>query len=67
MRLSRSVKVQLAIFCVITAIASMVMLFGYIKVPSLLGVGYYSVTVQLPRSAGLYASSNVSRYRSWSG
>jgi phospholipid/cholesterol/gamma-HCH transport system substrate-binding protein len=59
MPFSRSVKIQLAIFAVVTAVATMVILFGYIKIPSLLGVGHYSVTVQLPRSAGLYASSNV--------
>ena len=59
MPFSRSVKIQLGIFAVVTAVATMVILFGYIKVPSLLGVGHYSVTVQLPRSAGLYASSNV--------
>jgi phospholipid/cholesterol/gamma-HCH transport system substrate-binding protein len=59
MRFSRSVKIQLAIFAVVTVVATMVILFGYIKLPSLLGVGHYSVTVQLPRSAGLYASSNV--------
>src|SRR5258708_2576914 len=59
MPFSRSVKIQLGIFAVVTAVATMVILFGYIKVPSLLGLGHYSVTVQLPRSAGLYASSNV--------
>lgn len=59
MRLSRSVKIQLAIFAVVTVIASMVMLLGYIKVPSLLGLGRYSVTVQLPQAGGLYQNGNV--------
>ena len=38
MPFSRSVKIQLGIFAVVTAVATMVILFGYIKVPSLLGV-----------------------------
>jgi phospholipid/cholesterol/gamma-HCH transport system substrate-binding protein len=59
MRLSRGVKIQLAIFTVVTVIAGMVMLFGYIRVPSLFGVGQYTVTVQLPRAGGLYQNGNV--------
>jgi phospholipid/cholesterol/gamma-HCH transport system substrate-binding protein len=59
MSLSRWVKIQLAIFTVITVIAGMVMLFGYVKVLSLFGVGHYTVTVQLPRAGGLYQNGNV--------
>jgi phospholipid/cholesterol/gamma-HCH transport system substrate-binding protein len=59
MRFSRSVKIQLAIFAVVTVVATMVILFGYIKIPSLLGLGHYSVTVDLPRAGGLYQNGNV--------
>ncbi|UXA15538.1 MCE family protein [Mycobacterium sp. SMC-8] len=35
------------------------MVFGFIRVPAMLGVGQYTVTVELPRAAGLYATGNV--------
>lgn len=58
-RLDKRVKIQLAIFTVISTVAASLMIFGYIRVPSMMGVGRYTVTVQLPRSGGLYASGNV--------
>jgi phospholipid/cholesterol/gamma-HCH transport system substrate-binding protein len=58
-RLGKRVKVQLAIFTSVAVIAGAVMIFGYIRVPALFGVGRYTVTVQLPRAGGLYASGNV--------
>ncbi|KUI29334.1 MCE family protein [Mycobacterium sp. GA-2829] len=60
MRLTRKIKIQLAIFAVVAIVAGSVMAFGYIRLPSLLfGVGQYTVTVQLPSTGGLYASGNV--------
>lgn len=60
MHLSRGIKIQLAIFSFVSLIAALIMVFGYIKLPVLLfGVGRYTVTVELPRSGGLYASGNV--------
>jgi phospholipid/cholesterol/gamma-HCH transport system substrate-binding protein len=59
MHLSRLIKIQLAIFAVVAAVAGSVMMFGYIKLPALLGVGHYTVTVELPDATGLYASGNV--------
>ncbi len=35
------------------------MVFGYIKLPAMLGVGRYTVTVELPQSGGLYQRANV--------
>ncbi len=58
-RLNRRVKVQLAIFTTVAAVAGAVMIFGYIRVPALLGVGRYTVTVRLPQAGGLYPSGNV--------
>lgn len=58
-RLNKRVKVQLAIFTVVATIAGAVMVFGYIKLPAYLGIGQYTVTVQLSRAAGLYAGGNV--------
>lgn len=61
MRLTRRILIQLAVFVFVAVIAGGVMLFGYIKAPSLLfGVGRYTVTVELPAAGGLYAGGNVS-------
>ena len=35
------------------------MAFGFVKVPALLGIGRYTVTVDLPASGGLYPTSVV--------
>ena len=59
MHLNRRIKLQLAIFTILAVLSGAVMIFGYIKVPMLLGVGQYTVTVELPRAAGLYAGGNV--------
>lgn len=57
--LSKLVKSQLAIFATVAVVAGAVMVFGYIRLPALLGVGHYTVTMELPRAAGLYKSGNV--------
>lgn len=59
MRLSRWIKIQLAIFSIVTAVAGTVMVFGYIDVPAMLGIGRYTVTMQLPQTGGLYEGANV--------
>jgi len=59
MRLNKLIKIQLAIFVVVAVVAAALMVFGYIKVPALLGFGQYTVTVQLPRAGGLYKNGNV--------
>jgi phospholipid/cholesterol/gamma-HCH transport system substrate-binding protein len=60
MILTRRIKIQLVIFLTVALIAAGLMVFGYIKLPSLLfGVGHYKVTVQLPASGGLYNGGNV--------
>ena len=59
MHLSRVIKIQLAIFAIVAAVAGSLMLFGYIKLPALLGLGHYTVTVDLPDATGLYAGGNV--------
>jgi phospholipid/cholesterol/gamma-HCH transport system substrate-binding protein len=53
------VWIQLAILSAITVIAVAVMAFGFVKVPALLGIGRYTVTVDLPASGGLYPTSVV--------
>lgn len=58
-RLNKRVKIQLAIFTTVAVLSGATMIFGYIKVPTMVGVGQYMVTVRLPRAGGLYASGNV--------
>jgi phospholipid/cholesterol/gamma-HCH transport system substrate-binding protein len=60
MYLTRQIKIQLAIFIVLSIVAGGIMIFGYLKAPTMLfGVGRYNVTVELPRAGGLYAMANV--------
>ncbi|ULP41594.1 MCE family protein [Mycobacterium lentiflavum] len=60
MILDRRIKFQLALFAVISVVAGAIMVFQYVNAPALLfGVGHYSVTLELPRSAGLYPNANV--------
>jgi virulence factor Mce-like protein len=57
--LTRFIKIQLAIFTVVSIIGVAVMAFTYMQAPTLLGVGRYEVTLKLPSSGGLYRFSNV--------
>lgn len=60
MNLTRRIRIQLAIFAVVALTSIAIIGFGYIQLPSLLfGVGHYTVTVDLPEAANLYASGNV--------
>ncbi|MGZ8747969.1 MAG: MCE family protein, partial [Mycobacterium sp.] len=60
MHLNRLVKIQLAIFTIIAVGAAAIMVFGYMRLPSLwFGVGRYTVTAHLPQAAGLYDNANV--------
>ncbi|OBI73496.1 MCE family protein [Mycobacterium sp. E740] len=58
-RLPRTVWIQLGILAAVTLIAGGVMAFGFVKVPALVGIGRYHVTLELPSSGGLYPSSVV--------
>ncbi|MEC3913623.1 MlaD family protein [Nocardia sp. CDC160] len=59
MKLTKFVKVQLAIFSVLTVIGLAVMGGDYVKLPAMFGIGRYGVTVQLTATGGLYQSANV--------
>ncbi|OBH08205.1 MCE family protein [Mycobacterium sp. E1747] len=60
MRLNRLIRIQLTVFVVVSLVAASIMIFGYLKAPALLfGIGRYTVTMQLPRAAGLYQRANV--------
>lgn len=57
--LTRFVRVQLAVFAVVSVIGVAVMAYTYVQVPTLLGIGRVEVKLQLPTSGGLYRFSNV--------
>jgi phospholipid/cholesterol/gamma-HCH transport system substrate-binding protein len=57
--LTRFVRNQLIIFTIVSIIGVAVMIFTYMQVPTLLGVGRLTVTLELPASGGLYRFSNV--------
>ena len=59
MRVTRQMLIQLAIFSVVATIAIAIMVFGYMRVPRMLGIGQYHVTLELPETGGLYERSNV--------
>ena len=60
MILNRRILIQLGIFIAVALTAGLVMVLGYIRLPSLLfGVGHYQITVELPQAAGLYQRGNV--------
>jgi phospholipid/cholesterol/gamma-HCH transport system substrate-binding protein len=59
--LDRRIRIQLAVFTVISVAAGAVVALHYIDIPAMFfGVGRYTVTLELPRAAGLYANANVS-------
>ncbi|GGN84312.1 MCE family protein [Nocardia rhizosphaerihabitans] len=60
MKLTRFVRIQLAIFAVLTVIGLVVMSGSYLQVPAMFGIGRYAVTVQLAATGGLYPTANVS-------
>jgi phospholipid/cholesterol/gamma-HCH transport system substrate-binding protein len=57
--ITRYVKVQLAIFMVLTLLASLLIVFYYVRVPQVLGFGRIAVTATLPATGGLYPNANV--------
>ncbi|WP_123029316.1 MCE family protein [Mycolicibacterium stellerae] len=60
MRLSRRIRIQLTIFTVVMVVTVAVMALHFINLPAMLfGVGRYTVTMELPKSGGLYKSGNV--------
>ncbi|MCX2929254.1 MlaD family protein [Mycobacterium sp. CVI_P3] len=57
--LTLRIRIQLALFAVIAVVFATAMIFGYIRLPAMFGVGRYQVTVELPRTAGIYPGGNV--------
>ncbi|PIJ36444.1 mammalian cell entry protein [Mycobacterium heckeshornense] len=59
-RLTRQVRIQLAVFAALSLTASVIMFFNFMQVPTVFfGVDRYTVTVKLPQAGGLYPGGNV--------
>ena len=57
--LTRLIRTQLVIFTIAGIVAMVAMGFSYLQLPTLLGIGRITVTLELPASGGLYRFSNV--------
>ncbi|OLP02321.1 mammalian cell entry protein [Mycolicibacterium porcinum] len=57
--LTRFIRTQLILFTVASVVGVAVMLFAYMQVPTLLGIGRITVKMELPATGGLYQFSNV--------
>lgn len=57
--LKPQIKRQLVIFSVLTAVALLVLGVYYLRLPTLAGVGQYSLKADLPEAGGLYKTANV--------
>ena len=59
MRLTRQIVIQLLIFSMLAVVALGIMVISYMRLPALMGVGQYRVTLELPEAGGLYPRGNV--------
>ena len=59
MRMTRQIVIQLLIFSMLAVVALGIMVFSYMRLPAILGVGVYRVTLELPEAGGLYPRGNV--------
>jgi phospholipid/cholesterol/gamma-HCH transport system substrate-binding protein len=57
--LRTAIRVQLALLSVLTVMVLAALGWYYLRLPTLTGVGQYTLHVDLPRSGGLYATANV--------
>ena len=57
--LTRFIKFQLGTFVVLTVLALIGLSIYYLRLPSLAGIGQYTLSVDLPSAGGLYKTSNV--------
>ncbi|HEU4361437.1 MAG TPA: MlaD family protein [Mycobacterium sp.] len=57
--LTRVIKIQLVLLAVMAVAAATMLGVYYLRIPSLVGVGRYTLYAELPRSGGLYRTANV--------
>ena len=53
------IRRQLILFCILTVVSIFVLGVYYLRVPSLVGIGQYTLKAELPASGGLYPTANV--------
>ncbi|QNJ96496.1 MCE family protein (plasmid) [Mycolicibacterium fluoranthenivorans] len=56
---SRFVRNQLIVFSVVTVVTLLVLGIYYLRLPSVGGIGQYTLNAELPTSGGLYRTANV--------
>lgn len=59
MILTRRILIQMAIFITVSLLALGIMVFGYMRVQDMVGIGKYTVKLELPETGGLYPRGNV--------
>jgi phospholipid/cholesterol/gamma-HCH transport system substrate-binding protein len=57
--LTRLIKRQLSLFAILAVIALVALGWYYLHIPSLVGIGQYTLAADLPASGGLYPTANV--------
>jgi len=57
--LTRFIRTQLTVFAALTVVAIVVLGWYFLRVPTLMGIGQYTLRADLPSSGGLYATANV--------
>lgn len=57
--LTRLIKTQLVVLTAVAVAAVVVLGWYYLRLPSLVGVGRYTLYAELPQSGGLYRTANV--------
>ncbi|AEV73882.1 virulence factor Mce family protein [Mycolicibacterium rhodesiae NBB3] len=57
--LTRFIRIQLVVFTILTVVSLVVLGWYYLRIPTLLGFGQYTLHAELPASGGLYPTANV--------
>src|ERR1700761_4170039 len=57
--LTRLIKTQLVLLVVMAVAAVVVLVWYFLRIPSLVGIGRYTLYAELPQSGGLYRTANV--------
>ncbi|MCC8926917.1 MCE family protein [Rhodococcus sp. I2R] len=59
MKLTRTIRIQLWIFCCVAVLATTFTAVQYAQIPQSMGIGRYTIDVELADGAGLYPNANV--------
>ncbi|OSC42016.1 virulence factor Mce family protein [Mycobacterium decipiens] len=57
--LTRFIQRQLILFAIVSVAAIVILGWYYLRIPSLVGIGQYTLKADLPASGGLYPTANV--------